>query len=74
MGDRREAIERAVAAADFKQLKAAERDQGYAEGSSHGEPFFREGRSGGWRAALTDAQERRVRDIAGAVMERYDYR
>ena len=74
MGDKHEAIERAVEAADFQRLKAAEREEGYAEGSSHGEPFFREGRSGGWRAVLTEAQARRIRDIAGAVMERYDYR
>ncbi len=73
MEGRTEKIRQAVEAADFDRLKAAERAEGYAEGSSRAESFFRKGESGGWREVLTKDQESAIREMAGDLMERFDY-
>ena len=65
-------IDRAVANTDFEILRRQERDKGFQE-SAAGRPFFREGRSGGWRQKLTSRQVAAVVDRHGAMMKRFGY-
>jgi aryl sulfotransferase len=66
-------IERAVRHADFTELQRQESDKGFAERISRQEPFFRSGRVGDSREALTIAQADAIEQCHGAVMARLGY-
>lgn len=69
-----ERIGRAVASAGFEHLARQERELGFREApAKRREPFFRRGRSGGWREELTDRQARRIEADHAAMMRRLGY-
>lgn len=64
----------ALAWSSFDRLAAAERQHGFVEARPDGStPFFREGRSGGWRAVLSEAQTRRICAAHAPLMRRFGY-
>ncbi len=65
-------IARAVSACRFESLRSAEA-RGFIERPSGMDRFFRQGRSGAWRNALTEAQAQRIVDDHGTVMQRLGY-
>jgi aryl sulfotransferase len=65
--------ERAVQLADFSQLQAREREQGFGERPPKVTAFFRKGQMGGWRDELTDEQVQRIEDAHRPMMERLGY-
>jgi hypothetical protein len=66
-------IERAIQHADFAALQRQEMEKGFGERMSRTAPFFRAGRSGGWREALTSEQAHAIEQCHGAVMSRLGY-
>ena len=66
-------LERAVAFSRFDVLRAQERETGFAERPSSAETFFREGRVGAWRGALTSSHVQRLRETHGDTMRRFGY-
>jgi len=68
-----EEIDRAVAHSTFEKLRRQEAENGFGERRSRTAPFFRSGRSGGWRDTLTTAQRERIERCHGAVMARLGY-
>ena len=67
-----ERLRRAIAFSDFKILSAQEAQHGYAAGGPAG-PFFRAGKSGAWRDALTPAQAARIENDHRHVMRKFGY-
>lgn len=67
------AIERAVAAADFKKLRSAEEKDGFLEASGKSERFFRSGKAGGWREVLSEDQAERLGALDEDLMKRFRY-
>lgn len=63
----------AVEAASFKNLQAKENQSGFKERGKSRTPFFRSGKAGGWREALTDTQIDRIISCHGRVMARLGY-
>ena len=74
LGGKAAAIDRAIAAADFKALQAAEASGGFAESSDKTERFFRSGKVGGWRDQLSEQQQSRLAELDGELMKRFKYR
>ncbi len=72
-GDDPERIARAVRFSDFEQLKRQEKERGFCERATGTPAFFREGRIGGWRERLTEAQAMRIIRDHGDVMRRFGY-
>jgi len=66
-------VEKAVHFSRFDELAGQETAKGFRERSRHAGRFFRSGRSGGWRTALTQEQVRRIVADHGAVMRRFGY-
>ncbi len=67
-------LQAAVAATRFDTLSRQEQTLGFRERlASATAPFFREGRSGGWRVRLSDAHVRRIIDRHGSIMARFGY-
>ena len=71
-GDARR-LKQALRHADFRNLRAQEGREGFAERSPHARNFFRAGRAGQWRAQLTRAQIDRVAARHGEQMARFGY-
>lgn len=69
----RDALVRAVAATRFDVLQAEELRAGFPETPSRSRRFFRRGKAGGWREAMTSAQAARIVRDHGAVMQRLGY-
>jgi aryl sulfotransferase len=67
------AVDRAVAAARFEGLRAQEDESRFREFVGSGGRFFWQGRSGGWRSALSRAQAQRLEQDHGEVMSRLGY-
>jgi hypothetical protein len=67
-----DAVSAAVRATRFDRLAADEREHGFLDGR-RGVPFFRSGRSGGWREILTPGQVERLETDHRAVMQRLGY-
>lgn len=63
----------AIRLSSFKRLKDIERERGFSEAVPGGQPFFREGRAGGWRGVLSQAQIRRVVTAHHDQMRRVGY-
>jgi len=66
-------IERAVRFADFEELQRQEKEKGFAERMGRSAPFFRAGRTGGWRETLTAEQARTIQQHHSVVMARLGY-
>ena len=66
-------IRRAVEHASFKTLQQLERETGFIERSDASERFFRSGRSGGWKDALTPEQAKRIERDHREQMKRFGY-
>ncbi|WP_417069495.1 sulfotransferase domain-containing protein [Niveibacterium terrae] len=66
-------LEGAVSASDFRQLKAQEEKEGFRERGKSDTPFFRSGKAGGWREALTEKQVDRIVGQHGRVMRELGY-
>jgi ornithine cyclodeaminase/alanine dehydrogenase-like protein (mu-crystallin family) len=59
--------------ASFAGLSGQETREGFAERSDKTARFFRDGRAGQWRTALTPAQAARVLARHGVQMARFGY-
>lgn len=69
-----ERLARAIAFSDFGILAAQERENGYrAKAERAVAPFFRAGRNGAWRDALTTEQMARIEKDHGAMMRKFGY-
>lgn len=70
-----ERIARAVERADFSRLQRQERERGFQEAPANTRSgrFFREGRSGQWRAEMSPEQISRLADTCGETMIRLGY-
>lgn len=69
-----ERLARAIAHSDFAELRRQEAAGGFVEQPKEaGGAFFRQGRSGGWREALTPAQAARIERDHATVMQRFGY-
>lgn len=67
-------LRRAVEDTTFDSLQAREAAEGFHEVQPRSTaPFFRRGRPGGWRGALTSEQVRRIIDTQGETMRRFGY-
>ncbi len=66
-------LRRAVRNASFAEMRRQEKRHGFAEKSRSAEAFFREGRAGQWRDALTAAQIERMVRAHGEVMGEFGY-
>ena len=69
----RDRLERAIDRASFKSLRAQEDAKGFRERSFKAEKFFRVGKAGQWRTALSKAQIDRVVEAHKEQMERFGY-
>jgi aryl sulfotransferase len=67
------ALARAVARTSFEKLAAQEAAHGFAERPGQMERFFRTGRAGGWREALSPAQIARIESDHAAMMRVFGY-
>lgn len=65
-------LQRAVTHSSFERLQAQEDETGFVERSQHSR-FFRSGRVGQWREALSEDQVRRVVSDHREQMERFGY-
>ncbi len=66
-------LERAIARSSFRVLREQERRHGFKEKSEQAERFFREGKAGQWREALTPEQIERVVSAHRQQMQRFGY-
>jgi hypothetical protein len=66
-------LERAIRRSSFRVLQEQERRHGFAERSPLAAKFFREGKAGQWRRALTPEQADRVVASHRRQMERFGY-
>jgi len=63
-----------IQATEFKALASQEKSDGFVEGDPDGKvPFFREGRIGAWRDALTAEQVEHLRQACGKELIRLGY-
>jgi hypothetical protein len=69
----RDALERAVAHADFSELQRQEKAVGFGECTRVQDRFFRSGRVGEWNEVLSPAQVREIEYVHGETMERWGY-
>jgi aryl sulfotransferase len=68
-----EEVARAVRHSDFGELQRQEAERGFAERLSRTAPFFRAGKVGGWRDALTAVQLSRIETAHRRMMRRLGY-
>ncbi len=70
-----EDIARAVAFADFAQLRGQEQEKGFREAPRPHKTgnFFRRGEAGAWRDELTPEQVARIEAVHGPMMRRLGY-
>ena len=73
LGHDEDRIERALEASRFERLKQREQESGFRETHRKSTHFFREGRAGSWREALSPAQVERLIGAHGEVMHRFGY-
>jgi hypothetical protein len=66
-------LKRAIAFASFKELAGQESSGGFKEKPSSPDRFFRSGKAGSWRDALSESQAERIVADHGQVMRRLGY-
>ena len=66
-------LRQALEHSEFSRLQAQEAECGFAEKSPTAQSFFRAGRAGAWRTALSPAQVRTLVDSQGELMARFGY-
>jgi hypothetical protein len=66
-------VEKALAFSSFERLQAMERDHGFHERAAKAPSFFRKGKVGDWRNALTDAHVAQLIAAHRDVMLRFGY-
>jgi hypothetical protein len=69
----RERLLRAIERCRFEELQRREERQGFKERSDAAQRFFREGRAGQWREALTAEQVERIVSAHRPTMQRFGY-
>ncbi len=69
-----EDIARAIRHADFSELQRQEGEKSFGERNPAAKSFFRSGRVGGWREALTPEQVARIEEAHGTMMRRLGYK
>jgi hypothetical protein len=69
----RDRLRRAIKFSDFRTLRRLEAEFGFDERSNKAERFFRAGKSGEWRRALTADQVARIVERHRAQMARFGY-
>jgi hypothetical protein len=72
-GATQEQIRRAIELASFQRLQQAEQTHGFHDTPETAPKFFREGRAGQWRDALTGDQVRRITVAHRLQMQRFGY-
>lgn len=68
-----ERVRQAVELTRIDNLRSKEDESGFGEASPHAERFFGDGRYGGWRERLTDAQRIKIEKRFGRVMKSLGY-
>lgn len=68
-----EQMDEAIARSSFERLRAQEAAKGFREKPDSAERFFREGKAGQWRKALSRRQVRRIVEAHGEAMGRFGY-
>ncbi len=66
-------LDRAIERSSFKSLRAQEDEKGFRERSYKAEKFFRVGKAGQWRTALSKPQIDRMVEANKEQMERFGY-
>lgn len=66
-------LERAVEQTRFEKIKAQEQASGFVEKSPKSDAFFKRGKSGGWRAILTEKQSAKIEADHAAMMKQLGY-
>jgi len=66
-------LEESARFVSFENLQKIERDSGFKDNPHEDKPFFRTGRAGQWRDALTEEQVAKIEDGADEVMRRFGY-
>ncbi len=66
-------LEQAIAFTSFKEMKRQEEAERFVEGHPDGRVFFREGRAGAWRDALSQTQVDRVVEAHKGAMREFGY-
>lgn len=66
-------LAKAIRFSSFKELRNQELARGFKEKTQMSESFFRQGKAGGWRSTLTDAQIERIIQDHQMVMQRFGY-
>ena len=69
----KEQLQRAVAKSSFTELSRQEKEHGFNERPATAQQFFREGRSGQWRGALSQQQVEEICRVHSPVMQRFGY-
>jgi hypothetical protein len=69
----RDRVERAIRASSFESLRGQEDQKGFRERSYKAEKFFRVGKAGQWRTALSKPQIDRVVEAHKEQMARFGY-
>lgn len=64
---------KAIDFSSFDRLSAQEREKGFAENSAHQESFFRTGKAGTWRDALTGEQAEKLVTDHRRIMRQFGY-
>ena len=73
LGSPRDRLERAIRRSSFKVLQEQEKRRGFREKTEVAERFFRAGKAGQWRTALSRAQIDRVVEAHRDQMARFGY-
>jgi hypothetical protein len=68
-----ERLQKAVEAASFTRLQKQEKDRSFGERPPRAQAFFRQGKAGSWREALSPAQRDQVIASHHDVMQRFGY-
>jgi hypothetical protein len=69
----RDRLDKAIKLSSFKVLREQEKRHGFIERTANSQRFFREGKAGQWRKALTPAQIETMTSIHREQMTRFGY-
>jgi hypothetical protein len=69
----RDRLDKAIKLSSFKVLREQEKRHGFIERTANSQRFFREGKAGQWRKALTAAQIDMLTSVHRDQMARFGY-